>query len=291
MPIQDFVHEFLSDVKFRGLSPRTHDFYKDTLRRFQAFTTKNGILEPQDIQSNHLKTFSIELQEQMSIGGVNAYLRGVRAFCGFLIREELLQKNPFTKFKLLKQPQLNMPHVKFEEYETLMIQARLGKNPLRDQAIIGLLFDTGLRASELTGLQVSNLFKDKGMLKVLGKGNKERVIPVSRVTVRRIQSYISNEREKTYLTEIFLADNETPLNYNSLRLMTQRLFSRANLEHKSLHCWRRGFSCQYIKNSGDVFSLSRILGHTTLHMSNKYAVLDSEDLKEIHIRASPIRKA
>ena len=234
MSMQDFVHEFLSDVKFRGLSPRTHEFYKDTLKKFQVFTTKIGILEPQDIQSNHLKTFSIELQEQMSIGGVNAYLRGVRAFCGFLVREELLQKNPFTKFKLLKQPQLNMPHVKFEEYETLMIQARLGKNPLRDQAIIGLLFDTGIRASELTGLQVSNLFKDKGMLKVLGKGNKERIIPISRVTVRRIQSYISNEREKTYLNEIFLSDNETPLNYNSLRLMTQRLFSRANLKSEQL---------------------------------------------------------
>jgi site-specific recombinase XerD len=289
MPLQGDILEFLNDAKYRNLSPKTVKYYRESLTQFTKFATKKGITEPSEITSNALRTYSAELLDRMTPGGAHALLRPLRALMGFLVREEILEKNPFQKFQLPKLPHEKLPHITRDDYDTLMGSARLSLNPLRDQAIICLLFDCGLRASELTGLRFQDILKEKGMLKIRGKGAKERFVPVSRHVLKRIQTYFNSEREKSPLQEVFLTNEESSLTYSALRFIVSRTFERVNIPAKSLHTFRRGFAVSWVKNGGDTFSLSKILGHTSLTMSLRYTTLDAEDLKEIHMRASPTR--
>jgi integrase/recombinase XerD len=291
MSLTGEISEFLNDSKTRNLSKRTVKYYKDSLKQFEKFAEKNAIQQASEITTNHLRLYSAELLERMTPGGAHGLLRPLRALCGFLVREEVLEKNPFARFQLPRVGHKKLPHVTRDDYDSLMASARLSNKPLRDQALIALLFDCGLRASELTGLKFKDIRKEQGMLQIRGKGAKERLVPVSRHVLKRVQAYINSERQKSPLEEVFLTDPETAICYTSLRFIVARAFTRINAPEKSLHTFRRGFAVSFIKNGGDTFSLSKILGHSSLTMSLRYTTLDAQDLKEIHMRASPTRNS
>ena len=289
MNLDTAFQEFLTDCKYKNLSPRTIVYYKDTFRIFQTYCTKQELIKLEEISSRVLKAYCSDLQERVSPGAVLSYLRSIRIFFGFCSREELILVNPFKRFTMPKSPQVLQPYVKKEEWDVLFNMARMGDNNLRDVAILSILVDCGLRTTEVCTLKLSDVQKDTGMLKIFGKGSKERLIPVSRITVKRINSYITNERYKSQLENLFLTFPDKGLTYRALRAILQRLYKKTGLEEKTLHAFRRSLAVYWTKNSGDLISLSRVLGHTTLQMSAKYSVLDSADLKEIHSRVSPMR--
>lgn len=289
--LEDLVAEFLRDCHARHLSRNTLSYYEASLRQFVAFLRAEGLpLDVQALTPMVLRRFA-EVSESQGLGpgGVHARLRAIRAFCGFLVQEELLERNPFKRFKLPKLPQEQLPVVSSAEFTLLMQVAATTRHPLRDQAILSLLYDTGLRARELLGLTLEDV--GVGVLLVRGKGAKERYVPVSKLTMRRVRVYLRSERPVSPLPQVFLADKETPLNYSGLRGLLQRLYQRAGLPYKSPHAFRRGMAVEFLRNGGDVFTLQRILGHATLEMTRRYAQLSLEDVRTVFAKASPVANA
>ena len=290
MLLHNLIHEFLADGKYRKLSPKTTIMYEQVLKAFERFCKQEEIIKVSSILSNHLKEYALSLQKRdIKSGGIALRFRVIRAMFSYAEREEILTTYPFKRFKIPRIEKQVMSYVTFEEYEALMLAARGGQNPLRDTTIISLLFDTGMRIGELLNLTEADLLTGQGMLKVSGKTGG-RIIPVSRSVVKRLREYLRVERPTSRLAPLFLTFSEESMTYGSTKLMLQRTFKRAGLKYKSPHCFRRGFATRLILNGGDVFSLQRILGHTTLTMSSRYAVLNEDSLKQVHMIASPTRK-
>lgn len=290
MLLNTLILEFTADGKYRKLSPATMRMYSQVLKPFEDFCKKHHITIVEEVTSSTLKNYALTLQERgIESGGVALRFRVIRAMFSFAEREEIPNTRPFKKFKTPKIEKKVMKYVTFDEYEALMLAARAGQNPLRDTAIISVLYDTGIRVGELLNLTEADLIQGQGMMKVRGKTGG-RIIPVSRSVIKRLREYMKGERPSSRLPALFLTCSEESMVYGSIKLMLERTFKRAGLPYKSPHCFRRGMSTRFVLNGGDVFSLQRILGHTTLTMSSRYAILNDESLKQVHLVAAPTRR-
>lgn len=228
------------------------------------------------------------LDGQLSPGGAHARLRALRVFVNWALREELLDKNPIPHGFFPKVPKVELPVVSAADIEALLDAADRSTKPLRNRAILLTLFDTGLRASELCNLQLEHLLPDGTLYVRLGKGAKDRRVPVSQTTRKAISKYVNKERPESRSSALFLSNSRQALTGNGLGQFLERLSREAGIDRKTPHAFRRGFAVAFIKNGADLVRLRDVLGHTTIAMSTRYAVMSSDDLKEIHQSASPV---
>jgi integrase/recombinase XerD len=288
----DLVKTFLMDVTARNLSPKTVVFYTDTLKPFIKFINSKDVSSIEQVTAPMIREYMNVCSQTLNQGGVGARMRSCRALFGFLEREEIIEVNPFKKIKLPKVKQEIQKSLTVDEFKVLSQTALMGTNPIRDLAILTVLFDSGIRASELCGLDLDDLSRDKGFILIReAKGGKHRFCPISRETQKILTKYVNRERPQTKQKALFLTRQKEPVTYDSLKGLLKRLFDRANLPYKSPHCWRRGFATQFLKNSGDVFTLQKILGHTTITMSQRYVMLANHDVLEVHQKASPVSRS
>ena len=158
--------------------------------------------------------------------------------------------------------------------------------------MILVLLDTGLRASELVGLAVSDVNLDDGLLKVYGKGNKERVVPIGARVQRALWKYLQRHRPQPanpLCPILFLTASGRPITVDRLRTIIKKYASKAGIEgvRCSPHTFRHTFAVSYLRNGGDIFSLQRILGHSSLDIVRIYVNLAVADVKACHRRFSP----
>ncbi len=290
--LERVIQEFLSDGKARGLSPRTQRWYRLTLQQFTTYAAHQGATGLDALQVGLVRLYLGECMSRMSPGGVHARMRAVRALCGFLRTEELLVANPFDKVKLPKVPDRDLDVVTDAAYRALMAAGALGRHPLRDQAIFSLLFDTGVRATELCSIHLGDVSRAEGGIIIRhGKGGKQRFVPASRPVLKRLSQYQTHERPSSEHPHLFLSSVDHPLGYDTLRAILERHCKTANVKPVRPHAFRRGFAVAYVRNGGDVFTLQRILGHTTLAMSSRYARMNTSDVKDVHARVSPVARS
>ena len=134
-----------------------------------------------------------------------------------------------------------------------------------------LFLDTGLRSSELLGLQLGDVHLEEQWLKVMGKGQKERIVPFGAKATRLLQRYVTIFRPSTMIgNQFFPCVDGSPLGENAVRIMFSRLGERAGVPRLHIHLLRHTFATRYLLNGGDAFSLQQLLGHTTLEMTRKY---------------------
>jgi site-specific recombinase XerD len=155
------------------------------------------------------------------------------------------------------------------------------------------LLDTGLRASELVGLTLDKVWIDDGLVKVLGKGNKERLVPMGATVQKAVWRYLHSYRPKPanpLYDTLFLTANGEPLTVNRLECIIERYGKKAEIEGVRLspHTLRHTAAVSFLRNNGDVFSLQRMLGHSSLEMTRHYCNIADIDVKKAHLRASPV---
>jgi integrase/recombinase XerD len=291
MLIETVIAEFLADGKYRKLSDKTNRIYTYVLKNFYNFCKTQDQIDFEKVDSNLLKKYALFLQEVKanSTGGVAFQFRVVRALFGYANREDIPNTQPFKRFRM---PKVDLPVMQFidrNEYEVLIAASRGSDKPMRDSSIISILYDTGIRVGELQNLCSQDVLGDRGMLLVRGKTG-ERLVPVSRHVLKRLGQYVAHERPASQIANIFLTDAQTVMTYHAVALMLQRTSKRAGVKYKSPHCFRRGYVTQMVKNGADLFHVQRALGHKTLVMTNRYAVLNEDSLKAVHLIASPTRK-
>ena len=256
------------------------------------------------ITANDLRSFIIALQdslkyrrhpynkpteEKLSPQSIETYARAIRAFFGFLHREELIESNPMQKVKMPKVPIKVVPTFSQQEVETLLAQPdRNSARGYRDYVIMLTFYDTAARLSELAGLREGDIDFNNGYLKVMGKGSKERLVPFGQKVAKALLKYRIKHRPEPIGTDrFFLTVDGRPLEAERLEKVVREYGQKACLGRCYPHKLRHTSSVAYLRNGGDPFTLQKKLGHSSLQMTRHYSNLADSDIRAAHLKHSP----
>ena len=273
------VELFLAAKAAEGAAAKTLTWYAMILRRA---ATALGDGRPVDsLAGPDLRAWLLELRATLSSISVAGYVRTLKVFGNWLAAEELARA---AALRALRKPRV--PDKLIEPVGDDAMRRLLGIASVRDRAILLLLLDTGVRVSEAGGLRLGDLRAD-GTLKVRGKGSKERIVPVGTTARQAIVRYLAQRGAGRPEEALFLG-RRGPLDGRGIQQAIRRLKMKIGVSGRlSPHSLRHTFARSYLVNGGDVFSLQRILGHTTLDMVKRYVALADVDLVERHRGASP----
>jgi site-specific recombinase XerD len=277
---------------------------------FQDFLASQGIsTDVTQISQYEIRAFILHLQQKrcfsdhrfnhtqdrgLSGHTINCYLRSLRIFFSWLNSEGVIGTNPFERVKIPRPPRKVIPAFSDSQISSLLsiIDSKSAEG-YRDYTIILTLLDTGVRVSELCSLRLDNLWLAEGMLKVMGKGNKERIIPIGKQVQRLLWRYINRYRPEpagVNCNFLFLTRDGKPLTKDRVQKIMAYYGTKAGLKgvRCSPHTLRHTAAIKFLRNGGDVFSLQRMLGHASLEMTKRYCELADIDVKRAHMTASPV---
>lgn len=273
----------------RNLSPHTFRFYHN---RFAAFLTWMDAHHPEvaldGITPAILRAFfAHETQRVSPITAEDSYVT-LRAFFRFLTTEGEVEANPMEKVERIRQPRKIIATYSTEQVAALLATCERDFMGKRDTAILYLLTDCGLRVSELCGLTVTDIDWAQQTLLIHGKGSKDRAVPFGSTAAKALRAYLAH-RGELRTDGVFVTCYGTPLSRRRVLGMLKARASKAEVpaELATCHNFRRYFACAFIRNNGDVFTLQRILGHSSLEMSRRYAELSQVDVIAKHRQCSP----
>jgi len=227
----------------------------------------------------------------MKPSSVHDYYGCIHRFVNWLLEESVLEESPMERMRAPKVPkQIVQPFSRDHIVRMLTVcgDTFIG---LRNQAIVKTFLDTGLRLSELAGIQLSDLDFDLGTIKVMGKGAKERHVRMSPETQKAILRYLLR-RKASKPSCLWVTEEHKPLRAQGVRQMIRRLGERGGISGDvkvSPHTFRHTAAIQYLRNKGDQFTLQVMLGHSSLEMTRRYvSSLGVEDMLKVHQTASPV---
>ena len=287
-----WVEEFLEYlVSVRGLAENSLASYSADIYDFVRYVRdKSGSLH--QVDENTVLYYLLLLQQKgMASRSVARHLSSLRSFFDYLSRENRISANPG---RLLEGPRISriLPEVLSpEEMERLLeqpdIQTRLG---LRDRAILELMYATGLRVSETRGLKPLDFDSQTGILKIRGKGDKERFVPVHRVARDWLQTYLRDIRPAFRPVEeaVFLNRSGTALSRQGLWKMVKRYAQKACIRRAiSPHAIRHSFATHLLEGGADLRSVQVLLGHADISATEIYTHVQESRLREVHHRCHP----
>jgi site-specific recombinase XerD len=290
-----------------GKSPKTISWYSANLKNFRNYL-KNWHLPDllDDIDTKLLREYVLYLlkktryenhpctppkKELLSAATVHGHVRTLRAFFNWLVVEGLAQNNPAKDLKPPKVTRKVVSTLSDAEIGAILNTFNTSSSDARNQTLFMLLIDTGLRIGELVSLKVDDVHMDEGYIKVMGKGKKERIVPIGNNAQRALQRYLFRFRPKPnnpVTDNALLSTSSQPLTENSMKLMFTRLAHRSGVSRLHAHLCRHTFATRFLINGGDVFSLQQILGHSTLEMVRHYVNLTSSHIAIQHQKYSPL---
>lgn len=278
------VDSFLLAKRADGLTAKTVQWHKSSLLTFSTWLTENGhALTPETWNTTMIREYVVHLQTaSYTPATVTTKVQSLLVFLRWLHDEEYTGSNLGSKIKKPTVPHTTPSTFTHDEVRRLLKACQSE----RDRVIVSLLYDCGLRANELCTLTTDRILFDQGVLTVHGKGRKDRIVPFSTATAKIMRRYLNKEHTGTsYLVESRSRGRLTP---NSLLQALYRLGTRANVEDVHPHKFRHTFATEYLRNGGDPLTLQRLLGHTTLTMTNHYVTMQTSDLVQGHQTASPL---
>ena len=228
--------------------------------------------------------------ERISPHTVACYVRSIRSFWAWLKREGFIKKNPFQRVKVPKAPRKIVNTFSTEQVNSILKVIPVKRHSgYRDYAVIIALYGTGLRSSELTGLKLADINFDHGQIRVNGKGGKQRSVYMSATVFKVLFKYLHNWRPKMESDYFFVRESGQPLTRYYLAHQMQSYGKKAKISgiRCSPHTLRHSFAVEYLRRGGDVFTLQRILGHSTLEMTRHYAEVADSDIEERQKAYSP----
>jgi integrase/recombinase XerD len=257
------VQEFLRYLEVeRGVSPKTLDWYRDILDLFAR--------DLPDLSPIRFRAFVARIRRQRSPHTAASYLRALRHFAAFLVRAGILSRNPLDGIRIPRAERL--PRAIREEDQEAIIRAARSE---RDRALLLLLRDTGMRASELLSLRWNQIDLEDRSCQVLGKGRKVRIVFFTAETAEALRRW----REECDGDRVF------PLRYSGLRAILRRLAAQAGVEGPwGAHAWRHAFGIRMARAGMPTLALQRLMGHSTPLVTEIYARLTGRDLKEMYDR-------
>jgi site-specific recombinase XerD len=275
------ANRFLLDCKARNLSPGTRRFYAQRLAGFFAFLEQHGTTTPEGVTPEQVRAFLAGMVERnASPYYVHQFARTVKTWLRFLVNEGILEAFPLAKIRLPKLPKDLLPPFTPEEVGRLLAAC----DNERDTALVLTLLDSGVRASELLGLNLADYNAQTGALRVVrGKGGKTRVTFVGVRTRRALARYLATGPQATPDDPLFLTlTTEHRISFFGLQSILRRLGAAAGVKPMGAHRFRRTFALQSLRAGMPVPQLAALMGHEGLAVLQRYLRLLEDDLQAAH---------
>lgn len=297
LPLRELVDEYAAALEVAGRSRRTIAWYRAYLDDFVAFASRDG-------RHASLQEFCPALGRRwllatqstrarpLAPNSIAGRVRTLRAFGAWLQRELQLPTHPLAGLSPPKVPDVLVPSLSTQEMRALLAAVdNRSMDIARDRAIVLLLLDSGIRLGEFVALSIGDVDLVEGRCRVMGKGAKERVVPLGARVRRAIRISLIARGPVSADDPLFVGRRGDRLTPRAVQQLVGRLTRAAGLTRRcSPHVLRHTFARAFLANGGDVFSLQRILGHSpaSLQVTRRYVRLLDDDLRAIHRRVSPV---
>ncbi len=287
--IQLFM-EYLSVEKL--LAKNSLMAYQRDLRDYVTFLRKSKLVELEKVNPQKIHAFLMELKNKgLATTSIARHLVSVKIFHRFLVRERYLKKDITSTLESPKTWKKLPDFLSFVEVEK-MIKATSGgsRKKVRDRAILELFYATGMRVSEIVNLKLADLNFEASILKCMGKGGKERMIPLGRIANEVIQSYIKHIRSKVKSpsSELFLNRQGKKLTRQSFWKIIKKYTKEAHLKKRiTPHTFRHSFATHLLEGGADLRIVQELLGHADISTTQIYTHVSKDRLKGIHTQFHP----
>ena len=281
------INNFKTYLKIeRGLSDNSIVSYENDINKLSNFLLdKNKSISPIKVSPDIIKEFIYSISNSINPTSQSRIISGLRSFFEYLIFEKYIKTNPLS---LIESPRISrkLPDtLTIKEIDLLISNINMSSNEgERNIALIETLYGCGLRVSELISLKISDLFFSEGFIKVTGKGNKQRLVPISDLNKRVIKSYMDNSRKKLKIEEkskdiLFLNRRGKSLSRAMIFTIIKRLAKLSDIKKNiSPHTFRHSFATHLLKNGADLKTIQQLLGHQSITTTEIYMHIDNKML-------------
>jgi integrase/recombinase XerD len=285
----------------RGLSPNTLSAYRRDLRRYTVFLSSWGIDDGRGVGEDAVSAFVVKLSSSVHgedgrpyrSSSVARTLSAVRSFHRFLLREGLADDDPTVAIARPRVPR-GLPRPLTVDEARRLLEAPPGSTPvgLRDRAILELLYGSGLRISELVGLDIDELDTEEGSVRVLGKGGKEREVPLGRFGREALEAYLDRGRPALATPRsraaLFLNQRGGRLTRQGSSQVLAKHVKAAGIDRRvTLHTLRHSFATHLLEGGADVRVVQELLGHASVATTQIYTLVTKEHLQEVYYTSHP----
>lgn len=287
------LRRYLDDCTMRRLSPHTVGWYRDRVGYCLRFCQEEaGVKKIEDVTPDHLRDFINSMNQQgYAAKTVRHTVLGIRTFMKWCVDEDYIQHSPADRIKTPKVPRRLVQTFTDEQVGKLLEGCdRKTYIGLRNYAMLMVFLDTGVRVSEMIGIKLSDIDWSRRLIRVFGKGAKERLVPFGITLRAALEDYLHRRGDHENEEHLFLTHFAMPMDRSVVNAILRRHAKRVGVSgvRMSAHTFRHHFGKTWIMNGGDPFSLQAILGHTTQFMVSQYVNLALGDVQEQHAKFSPL---
>jgi integrase/recombinase XerD len=293
--MQPLVDRFLTHLAVeRGASPNTVRAYAADISRYLEWAERAAV-DPLHPTHRQMRRYLAELDQAGYARRTTARrLSAIRSLFAFLLAEGLVASDPSSVLSTPKIP-ARLPRLVPDETLQALLDAPDDSTPtgMRDSALLELMYATGARVSELSGLTLDGLDLGQSQIRVMGKGSKERLVPVHRAGVAKLRRYLSEARPQlargqASCDSVFLSSRGRPLSADAIRRIFKRHIDSAGGAHSlSPHAIRHTFATHLLEAGADLRTVQELLGHVALSTTQIYTHLSTKRLREVHRNAHP----
>ncbi len=280
----------------RGLSKNTIESYSRDISSLAAFLDKRGISDPASVGEREIAAFFEHLRKKkLSARSVARNIVSLKQFFRFLLTENVITEDPLRN-TVSPKPAKTLPHtLSLVEVERLLEESEKGKSDeaLRDRAMLEVLYATGVRVSELVALELNRVNLDHGYVITLGKGSKERIVPIGDAAIRKIRDYLSDSRPRLLRGRssgyLFVTSRTASKmsRQRFWRIIKDYALAAGIHSHITPHVLRHSFATHLLERGADLRVIQAMLGHSDISTTQIYTYVEKERLKRIHEKSHP----
>ena len=292
-----FLERFIQYIQYeKRYSPHTVSAYQSDLEQFFKFLNhpEQTITDPSEITYQHIRNWMVHLMEDKTARSVNRKIATLRKYFKFLLREGVITNNPASKLQSPKIVKHLPVVVEDEKLSAMLNDLEIFTNDfagVRDKLIVEILFGTGIRLAELVGLKEQDVNFYDLTIKVLGKRNKERIIPINRELKSLLEKYLELKKSEKFHNNsltLIVTNKGTEAYPKFIYLIVQRYLSHISTQDKkSPHVLRHTFATSLLNRGADLNAIKELLGHANLSATQVYTHNSVERLKSIYKQAHP----
>jgi integrase/recombinase XerD len=289
--LKDFIYYLAVE---KGLAKNTLESYERDLKGFLSYLQKEAVGGVEEIKRSHILGYMAHLRSKgLAASTVSRSLASIRSFFHFLLKERYVQENPANDMESPKQEKKLPKVISMSEIDFLLKQPDETKTSgIRDKAMLELLYATGIRVTELIDLCINDVNTESGYIRCLGKGSKERIVPIGTLAIQKVKDYIGKGRPKMVKE---LNEQALFVNQHGHRLTRQgfwkilKKYARQAGINKEItpHTLRHSFATHLLENGADLRSVQEMLGHADISTTQIYTQVSKRKLRDVYERSHP----
>lgn len=289
----DLLNNFLIYLAVeKGLSKNTTESYSLDLRKFQKFLSSRGRGFASFAKPDIIDFIGQLRDESYSIASICRFISSIKCLCKYLMIQNLIQEDPSETLQAPKKWERLPKALSISDIKSFFEMSSSLNKPtmIRDCVMLELLYSSGLRVSELVSLKLEDIHLDSGFLRVLGKGSKERIIPVNARAIEKLKTYINKQRpeilKKRFSSYLFITGRGKPMTRQRFWQTIKALGRRSGIE-LSPHTLRHSFATHLLEGGADLRSVQKMLGHSDISTTQIYTKVTTDRIKKVYTKHHP----